>query len=119
MFTSTIEHHGPVVRLMLAGRLDICVQDDLDRVLTDATSGCPQVLSVDLGGLEFIDSHAVGILVKTRYAAAAAGCRFNLTNACGQVLHVLTTLGVFDALTPPADAPRPKPHGPSHRPTRP
>jgi anti-anti-sigma factor len=50
----------------LAGELDLYNAEEVRSALLDACSAEPQVLVVDLEGVRFIDSTALGVLIEAR-----------------------------------------------------
>jgi anti-sigma B factor antagonist/stage II sporulation protein AA (anti-sigma F factor antagonist) len=109
-FSYTIDRHGPRVRLVLAGEVDIgaCheIRQAAHRLLSVPAIRC---LEVDLGALTLLDSSGIVALVDAYHAAAGRGCAFAVTNAHGVVKAALQTTGVFDILTqaqPASEQPR-------------
>ncbi len=51
----------------LAGEVDLAVRTQLRVVLAEATVGATDTVTVDLGGLEFLDCSGIGVLVATRH----------------------------------------------------
>lgn len=88
-----------VVRLAVAGEVDMttgdCFQQTLLAVLAE-----PGVrrLVLDVGGLRFVDSNGVGVLVKVQRAADERDIGFGIVNATGPVRGVLEMLGVYEML---------------------
>jgi anti-anti-sigma factor len=56
---------GGVV-LSLAGELDLYNAEEVRGALLDACAGDPELLVVDLEGVRFIDSTALGVLIEAR-----------------------------------------------------
>ena len=56
---------GSVV-VSLAGELDLYNAEEVRGALLAAAAGAPDVLVVDLGGVRFIDSTALGVLIEAR-----------------------------------------------------
>ncbi|OLE29408.1 MAG: hypothetical protein AUG44_04255 [Actinobacteria bacterium 13_1_20CM_3_71_11] len=88
-----------VVTLAVAGEVDMttgdCFRDTLLAVL--AERGVRRLL-LDVGGLRFVDSNGVGVLVKAQRAADERDIGFGIVNAAGTVRGVLEMLGVYEML---------------------
>ncbi len=89
----------------LTGECDLAVRDELTTVLTAAT-GDAAVVTVDVGGLLFLDSSGLHSLVTAHHRARADGRRLYVVNAGGPVAAVLEVTGVGNLLRAPADDPR-------------
>ena len=87
--------------LRLFGELDVAssaaLEDELSRV------GSPAVI-LDLRELEFIDSTALGILVKTHQRMREAGEQLAVIEGDGQVKRLLELTGLDQQLTIVASA---------------
>jgi anti-sigma B factor antagonist len=98
-FDITIDDADPG-RIALAGELDLsavpCLEEVVEQALTD-----PRVALVvlDMARATFLDSSALGALVRGRHTAAAGGPRFVVVNATGHVRRVLDITGVAETLT--------------------
>ena len=93
-----------MVRLILAGDLDLATVDVLDRTVEQAiTADQLRHLVIDLDGVTFCDSTGVGALIKARDAAAGRGITVRTINPRGstrrvmQLTDALTVLGGADA----------------------
>ena len=62
----SIESVNGTVVVSLAGELDLYNADEVREALAGATDGGPERLVVDLSGVEFIDSTALGVLIEAR-----------------------------------------------------
>jgi anti-anti-sigma factor len=84
--------------LVLDGELDINARDDLHEAIVSALEAGDVV--VDLGGVTFLDSEALGAMIAGYNAAIAGGTRFRVVNASGVVARVLDVSGaqeLFDS----------------------
>jgi anti-sigma B factor antagonist len=86
-----------VLHAALDGELDV---DCADRVRDELAavsqgSGC-RVLRVDVAGLDFIDSYALGALVSARNSAAARGVTLVLANPSAPVRKAVEVTGLAD-----------------------
>jgi anti-sigma B factor antagonist len=86
-----------VLHATLDGELDLdCadrVRDEL--VAVSRGSGC-RILQVDVAGVGFIDSYALGALVSARNTAAAGGVALVLANPSAPVRKAVEVTGLAD-----------------------
>lgn len=85
---------GRVAVVTLAGELDLASAPELRESLLDACGSGARLVVVDLAGVSFADSAALGVL-----AAAALRCRtaeqqFQLVHGRGQVRRALEVIGL-------------------------
>jgi anti-anti-sigma factor len=89
MQTNVASREGRV-EIRLIGRFDFNshreFREAVDTALVDAAA---KELTVDLGGVEYLDSSALGMLLMLRDKAKAAGKSIALTNCRGVVKQVL------------------------------
>jgi anti-sigma B factor antagonist len=57
---------GDAVVVRLTGELDLYNAQEVRNVLVEHTAGDPERVVVDLSGVEFIDSTALGVLIEAR-----------------------------------------------------
>jgi anti-sigma B factor antagonist len=57
---------GGAVVVRLTGELDLYNAHEVRNVLVEQTAGDPERVVVDLSGVEFIDSTALGVLIEAR-----------------------------------------------------
>jgi anti-sigma B factor antagonist len=62
----SIEAVNGTVVVSLGGELDLYNADEVREALAGAADGQPERLVVDLSGVEFIDSTALGVLIEAR-----------------------------------------------------
>jgi anti-anti-sigma factor len=95
-----IEHRqgprGPVIAAR--GSLDASSGQELDRAVRAAEAGA-QVLTIDLSGLEFMDSTGLGIVLDADLRAAEAGRRLVVVPGEGEARRVLDIVAVTERLT--------------------
>ncbi|MBW8482250.1 STAS domain-containing protein [Actinomadura parmotrematis] len=91
---------GGAAVLTLAGSLSFDTADDARDALRRSrpAGGPPRDLVVDVGGLEFIDSAGVQLLLDLRARAAGRGGALLLAGHSGFVTRVLDLTGLQDAL---------------------
>ena len=100
MATHEVEVLSGVVRVVLAGELDLSTEADLARWLGRAILDHPGMdLEVDLSGVGFLDSTGIRALLTAHRVATEHGSVFLLTGAAGTVREVLEIVDVYDLLT--------------------
>ena len=93
------------VRASLDGELDLdCADQVRDSLAEAARQPGVRHLRVDVSGLTFIDSYALGALVSARNSAAAAGVTLTLVDPSQPVRKAIQVTGLADVFgLPPAD----------------
>jgi anti-anti-sigma factor len=84
--------------IALVGELDAAVAEELLDTLYDLVDETISGVSVDLGGVTFLDCAVLGTLVAVRARAEARGRSMRVHSAAGQALVVLKLSGTFDWL---------------------
>jgi stage II sporulation protein AA (anti-sigma F factor antagonist) len=86
-----------LVRVSLDGELDLDCADQVRDSLAEAARqpGCRH-LEVDVSGLTFIDSYALGALVSARNTAVAAGVALTLADPSPPVRKAIQVTGLGD-----------------------
>lgn len=87
------------MRLALSGEIDLAAHDVLLKEILQTVHSTATQLIVDLGGVSFVDSGGVGVLVNGYHSAREAGCGYRVVNAQGMVRQVLEITGVLAALS--------------------
>jgi anti-sigma B factor antagonist len=91
---------GAGVTVVLEGELDLAtsrgIHDELERVLARD----PAAITMDLGGVTFIDSTGVTLLNTARERARQAGVSFMLAAASPQVRRVLEMTALWEKFDP-------------------
>ena len=82
------------VIVRLHGDLDMATTAELRRALIAILDGAPKRITIDLAGLEFIDSTGIGALVGCSRRARDLGCDFRLRTPVRSVLKVIHLTGV-------------------------
>ncbi|MEV4283178.1 STAS domain-containing protein [Actinoplanes xinjiangensis] len=86
-----------VIRLAVAGEIDLEVADDLYEALIRACHGAAGVV-VDLAEVSLCDSTGIGVLVRAWSAAHRRGVDLIVINPRGIVRRSLQVTGVLDSL---------------------
>jgi anti-sigma B factor antagonist len=86
-------------RIRLAGELDLsavaCVEEAVEQALDDPRV---ELVVLDLARVTFLDSSALGAIVRGRRAAIGRSRRLVVANATGHVRRVLDITGVAETL---------------------
>ena len=82
-------------RMALYGEFDIASAADASRALQELLTRGPDAVTVDLSGLDFMDSTGVKFLVDGRETALARGVKLSLVHGGDPVKRVLTVSGVM------------------------
>ena len=91
-----------VIRLAVAGEIDLATCDDLyDAVVTAAGADRAAEVVVDLAEVSFCDSSGIGAIMRARNLAAAMGVGVLVINPYGGVRRVLDITGVLSTLNSP------------------
>jgi bacterioferritin len=98
---------GPIYRIAPSGELDIATCETLECALEDAERTTVRVIELALGGLVFIDSAGIHLLMDARARSQANGREFRLTNGPPGVRRLLRLLGLDQILPFVADGSRP------------
>lgn len=84
--------------LALSGELDMAAVPRLrEEAEGRIASGCA-ALCLDLGGLTFLDSSGLGLLVELRTRARASGVGFELLNVPSGPTRIITIAGLAETL---------------------
>ena len=89
---ATVDHGQAVVAV--AGELDMTTAPELSRSLAPVLDQHPRDLTLDLGGVDFIDSTGLTLLVRTSKALQAHEGALHLVSATPPVRRVLEIVGL-------------------------
>jgi anti-sigma B factor antagonist len=90
---------GRTVTLVLSGELDLLSSPLLEQALEDAYQSNPELIVVDLRGLEFMDSTGLHRLIAAHQRAVQSGQRFGLVRGGEQMRRLFELAGIADLLT--------------------
>ncbi|MEV8509765.1 STAS domain-containing protein [Actinoplanes sp. NPDC051475] len=93
----------------LTGEIDMSGATHLQQLLAQAV-GAARTVTVDVAGVQFIDSTVISALVTAHNTATANGCHFAVVNPGALVRRVLQITGVLDTLAEDNASPRPCPN---------
>lgn len=88
MQTSVTTRDGKTV-IILQGRFDFNAHREFREAVETAVKQAPDQIHVDLGGVEYLDSSALGMLLMLRDKAKGGGKEVALANARGSVKQVI------------------------------
>lgn len=96
---------GDTVTVAISGEVDLAAVPDIDATLQTALADHHVTrLVVDLSHLDFIDSSAIGALVRARNAALDKNQTFQVINVNGLPDRAMRVTGILDVLTGSTDA---------------
>jgi anti-sigma B factor antagonist len=95
---------GRAVTLVLSGELDLMSSPILEQALQDAYESNPELIVVDLRGLEFMDSTGLHRLVAAQQRAVQSRQRFGVIRGGEQVQRLFDLTGIAEVM-PIVDAP--------------
>ncbi len=96
----TWKKHGATLRLRFSGELDhhsaADVRREIDGLLSDTAIG---FIVFDLGGVTFMDSSGIGVILGRYRMIAARGGGMDIINASRQIERILRMAGVYTLCT--------------------
>ena len=88
---------GPTLRLQLSGAVDVLTAPkELERILVEGRQASDCV-ELDLGGVEFIDSSGISMLIAARNHFDSVGRPLVVVNPSKAVLRLLVLTGLIEA----------------------
>ncbi|WP_433346844.1 STAS domain-containing protein [Micromonospora sp. CA-111912] len=85
--------------LAVTGEVDLATSGELSAALAGVLDGPPlSALEVDFGGVRFLDSSGILVLLRTHARAAEQGCRLTVADVQPAVRRVLEITGVLATL---------------------
>lgn len=85
---------GPAVRLAAEGDLDVRTAPDLQREVSRALDGASGDVELDLSGVTFLDSSALGALVEIKRVVEDDGRALRVVGVSTKVMRVLELTGL-------------------------
>lgn len=96
--TCTVERRADATIVRIRGEIDIASAGDVRETFIDVLSTSPTThLIVDLGGVDFVDSTGIGVMVAAHRRVTTNGGRFTAVVATPTVRKVLQTTGLLRA----------------------
>jgi stage II sporulation protein AA (anti-sigma F factor antagonist) len=90
---------GRTALLTVSGELDLVSRPMLEHSIDQLLESDPELVIVDLRGLDFMDSTGLHVLVRAHNDAQEAGRRFALVRGREPVQRLFDLTGVSDSLT--------------------
>lgn len=101
-----ITHDGDVMTASLFGEIDHHTAKSVRCAIDDAMYlHRPNKLDLDLGGVDFMDSSGLGLILGRMSKAEEIGCRVIITKASERVYKVLELAGIGRLITIEQDKP--------------
>lgn len=95
-----VTHDGGTTTIRIEGELDLATVAALGSLFDEHLEpDTTTTLHVDLAGVSFMDSSALGVLVAGYQNAAARGLRFTVINPSDPARRILSLTGLLDVLT--------------------
>ena len=101
--TWLVDARDGVVRLRLAGVLDLATEFCMPLAADDALADAPPALVLDLAGVEFCDARGLSALLLFRRRAQDAGSDVTFVGARPLVRRVFELVGQGSLIEPPSD----------------
>ncbi|HEY7077967.1 MAG TPA: anti-sigma factor antagonist [Solirubrobacteraceae bacterium] len=91
-----IAHDGDECTVTVAGDVDLATSTQLKRALDEALDGEPAAATIraDLGGVGFLDTTGLGLLLAARTRALGRGSRFIVTSTSAELDRLFDITGV-------------------------
>jgi anti-anti-sigma factor len=96
----TITIDVPQACVMLSGELDAVTASVLGEAISILMSATPKQITIDLGGLHFIDAAGLGHLVQLRQTLARAGQALTLRRPSNRIAQTFAIGGLQELLEP-------------------
>jgi anti-anti-sigma factor len=91
---------GGDVLLEVSGEIDLATKQQFDAALIEAIDRAGQSVAVDLGGVGYLGSEAVGTLIRARERALKQSVVLRLVAVTPRVRRLLEITGTEDLLLP-------------------
>ncbi len=95
-FESSVEHGSGYTVVSVRGEVDVATAPALGGRLDEAIGQGPPVLVVDLLGVTFIDSTALGVLIGANKRCEEVGCSMRLVVAEPRIVKIFEITGLTD-----------------------
>jgi anti-sigma B factor antagonist len=92
-FRIDVDGKGPAVRVRLAGELDRITTPALREVLDRLRDDGPEELTVDVAGLQFLDTAGLGEFIRAAELLRLTGGRLVLSGLTPLMRHLLERIG--------------------------
>jgi anti-sigma B factor antagonist len=102
LLTTSVEHWNGLVRVRLAGELDLSSRPYFDRALQAAEPHASTGILIDIENLVFMDSTGLSALLEALKRAEEANRGFGVTGAREEIRRLLAVAGLLWLLESPA-----------------
>lgn len=106
-FSVEVARENGAVLLRGVGELDLAAVDLLERELTSAEQGGPEMIVFDLGRVTFVDSSGLRVILSAAARARESGRKFVAARPAGQVDRLLEITGSRTMLEIASELPEP------------
>ena len=100
-FVYEIQEVGSVLNIRMQGELDLAVVEECSLGLEEPLREAGRIVVLDVGGVTFVDSTGLNLLLRTKRTIDANGGRMLIARVSRPVLRLLEasgTLSIFDYL---------------------
>lgn len=95
-FSIESSHDGDAIVIVVAGDIDLASAPDLRLECEKAIAAEPDVVRLDLGGLTFLDSSGISVLVKAHHDLEEQGASLVLHRLDDRTRRILDVAGLSD-----------------------
>lgn len=99
VLTMTSEREGDIHVIALSGEIDLATASDVDEELKRVEATDAVAIIIDLGGLEFIDSTGLRVLLTADARSRADSSRLSLLRPPDRVFRIFEISGIADSLS--------------------
>jgi anti-anti-sigma factor len=107
VFTGSVHRHDDRVLVTVTGDIDVYNLSLFTDLMAQAVAFQGQSVTVDVGGLTFLDSQALEVFVNTAEQVRLSGAKLDVRGATPTVYAVFKDLGLLDSLRVAAPPPAP------------
>lgn len=98
-FEVEVSDEGDTVVITVSGELDLATAPELRAACSAAAQGSAETVRIDLGGLTFLDSSGISVLVETQRDLEARGAALVLHHMSDRTRRVLDVAGLSGFFT--------------------
>lgn len=98
-WSTQVSNDDGTTTIALTGEIDLVAAPEVRTYVSGALAKNPRRLAIDLGGVTFLDSTGVQVLVVARQTTRLLNVEFVVTPGPPQVMRTLELAGLFDLLT--------------------
>lgn len=98
-FDVEVSHEGDTVVITVSGELDLATAPKLREACSAAAHSSAETVRIDLGGLTFLDSSGISVLVETQRGLEERGATLVLHHMSDRTRRVLDVAGLSGFFT--------------------